>query len=87
MEALKKQFSPEFLNRVDEFIVFHQLTRAELFRIVEIMVDQVRNRLGDRAIGIELTEARRPGSSNRGTTPSMGRGRCVGPSSATWRTR
>ena len=56
MEALKKQFSPEFLNRVDEFIVFHQLTRAELFRIVDLMVDQVRNRLSDRAIGIELTE-------------------------------
>ena len=56
MEALKKQFSPEFLNRIDEFIVFHQLTRAELFRIVELMVDQVRNRLSDRAIGIELTE-------------------------------
>ena len=56
MEALKKQFSPEFLNRIDEFIVFHQLTRAELFRIVELMVDQVRNRLSDRAIGIGLTE-------------------------------
>ena len=56
MEALKKQFSPEFLNRIDEFIVFHQLTRAELFRIVDLMVNQVRNRLSDREIGIELTE-------------------------------
>ena len=57
MEALKKTFRPEFLNRVDDFIVFHQLTEEELAQIVELMMNKVRERLSDRAIDIELTAA------------------------------
>jgi ATP-dependent Clp protease ATP-binding subunit ClpC len=57
MDALKKSFRPEFLNRVDDFIVFHPLTPAELGQIVELMVDKVRERLQERLIGIELTPA------------------------------
>jgi ATP-dependent Clp protease ATP-binding subunit ClpA len=55
MEALKKFFKPEFLNRIDDFIVFDQLTEEDLAQIVELMVDKVRERLADRSIGIELT--------------------------------
>ena len=57
MEALKKSFKPEFLNRVDEYIIFHQLSREELHRIIELMVDKVRRQLAERSIGIELTQA------------------------------
>ncbi len=57
MEALKKSFKPEFLNRVDEYIIFHQLSRGELHRIIELMADKVRRQLAERSIGIELTQA------------------------------
>ena len=57
MEALKKSFKPEFLNRVDEYIIFHQLSREALHRIIELMVDKVRRQLAERSIGIDLTQA------------------------------
>ncbi|MEK9658998.1 MAG: AAA family ATPase [Chloroflexota bacterium] len=57
MEALKRSFRPEFLNRVDEFVVFHELARVELYRVVELMADKVRERLAERGISLTLTEA------------------------------
>ena len=72
MEALKKSFRPEFLNRVDDFIVFHQLTEEELGQIVELMVDKVRERLADRTIGIELTEAAKAWLVDEGYDPVYG---------------
>jgi ATP-dependent Clp protease ATP-binding subunit ClpC len=57
MEALRKSFRPEFLNRVDEFVVFHELTREELHRVVELMADKVRERLAERGISLTLNEA------------------------------
>ena len=72
MEALKKSFRPEFLNRVDDFIVFHQLTEEELGQIVELMVNQVRARLEDREIGIELTEAAKAWLVEEGYDPVYG---------------
>ncbi len=72
MDALKFSFKPEFLNRVDEFIVFHQLTQEELARIVDLMVDQVRERLSDRSIGLELTEAAKDWLVEEGYDPIYG---------------
>jgi len=52
---LKQHFRPELLNRIDEVIIFHQLTREQLRSIVEIQIGNLRRRLADREIGIELT--------------------------------
>ena len=56
-DELKQHFRPEFLNRVDDIIVFHQLTRDEIFQIVDLMIAKVEERLKDRDMGIELTPA------------------------------
>ncbi len=55
--ALREFFRPEFLNRVDEVIIFEPLTEEELEQIVELMVDEVQDRLADRHVELELTEA------------------------------
>ena len=56
-EELKQHFRPEFLNRVDDTVVFHQLTPAEIIKIVDLMLAQVDQRLKDRDMGLELTLA------------------------------
>ena len=53
--ALKEAFRPEFLNRIDETIVFHPLTQEEIARVVGLMIRDVRNRLAERGITFELT--------------------------------
>ena len=58
-EALRKAFRPELLNRIDETIVFHPLSRAQIGRIVGLMVGEVQQRLAERDITCELTEAGR----------------------------
>ena len=72
MDALKKEFRPEFLNRVDDYIVFHQLTPQELGQIVELMMDKVRQRLAERSIGIELTQAAKDWLVDEGFDPTFG---------------
>ena len=57
LDALRRQFRPEFLNRVDEVVVFRALTEAELARIVEIQLEGLRQRLAERRITLEVTEA------------------------------
>ncbi|HRY11092.1 MAG TPA: ATP-dependent Clp protease ATP-binding subunit, partial [Candidatus Nanopelagicales bacterium] len=54
-EELKNHFRPEFLNRIDDIIVFHQLTREEIVQIVDLMVAKLDERLRDKDMGIELT--------------------------------
>jgi ATP-dependent Clp protease ATP-binding subunit ClpB len=54
---VRKHFRPEFLNRVDEIIVFHALTEPQLKKIVVIQLEQIRRRLEDRKIGLELSDA------------------------------
>jgi ATP-dependent Clp protease ATP-binding subunit ClpC len=56
MEEVKKVFNPEFINRIDETIVFHRLGHAELCRIVDIEVAEVIERLQEKALGLELTD-------------------------------
>ena len=58
-DALRRTFRPELLNRIDETIVFHPLSRAQIGRIVELMVGEVQERLAEREITCELTAAAR----------------------------
>ena len=57
LEALRRQFRPEFLNRVDEVVVFRALTEAELAKIVDIQLEGLRRRLAERRITLEVAEA------------------------------
>lgn len=57
MESLRLQFRPEFLNRVDEIIIFDSLSKEDIRKIVEIQLGHLKNRLGERNIEIELTDA------------------------------
>ena len=71
-DELKQHFRPEFLNRVDEIIVFHQLTQADIEHIVDLMVAQVEERLADRDMGIVLTDAAKTLIAKRGFDPVLG---------------
>jgi ATP-dependent Clp protease ATP-binding subunit ClpC len=71
-DELKQNFRPEFLNRVDDIIVFHQLTQEEIFQIVDLMIAKVDERLRDRDMGIELTPAAKTLLSERGYDPVLG---------------
>ncbi|HSK46904.1 MAG TPA: ATP-dependent chaperone ClpB [Coriobacteriia bacterium] len=56
-EALRATFRPEFLNRIDDVVTFHSLTLDEIAQIVDLQLEQVRLRLAERKIGLELTDA------------------------------
>jgi ATP-dependent Clp protease ATP-binding subunit ClpB len=71
-DELRKHFRPEFLNRVDEIIVFHTLTEEQLEKIVEIQLGRLRERLAERKIEIVLTEAARKQIVSLGYDPAYG---------------
>jgi ATP-dependent Clp protease ATP-binding subunit ClpB len=72
LEVLRQHFRPEFLNRVDEIVVFHPLTKPELRKIVDIQIEYLRKRLADRKIDLELTDAARDFFAENGYDPSYG---------------
>jgi len=72
MDELRKGFRPEFLNRVDEIIVFHALTEGELTKIVEIQLGRLRERLADRKIAIALSDEAKKFLVSQGYDPSYG---------------
>ncbi|MFC1925249.1 ATP-dependent chaperone ClpB [Chloroflexota bacterium] len=72
MDALKNQFRPEFLNRIDEIIIFHQLDRKHIMQIVDLQFAQLKNRLADRHIEVELTEKAKELLVNEGYDPAYG---------------
>ncbi len=72
LETLRQHFRPEFLNRVDEIVVFHPLTKAELRKIVDIQIEHLRKRLEDRKIDLELSDAARDFFAENGYDPSYG---------------
>ena len=57
MTVVSEHFRPEFINRIDDIVVFHPLTQDEIAKIVEIQLDYLRKRLADRDIGLEITSA------------------------------
>ncbi len=71
-EELKQHFRPEFLNRVDDVIVFPQLSREEILKIVDLMVAKLNVRLADKAMSIELTDAAKKLLSEKGYDPVLG---------------
>jgi ATP-dependent Clp protease ATP-binding subunit ClpB len=72
MAALRAQFRPEFLNRVDEIVVFHSLTREHLERIVGIQLERLRGLLAERKLTLELTDAARRFLADAGYDPVYG---------------
>jgi ATP-dependent Clp protease ATP-binding subunit ClpB len=72
LDALRQHFRPEFLNRVDEVVVFHSLSREQLKQIVDILLGRLRARLSERKIVIELTDAARDYFARTGYDPSYG---------------
>ena len=71
-QELKQHFRPEFLNRVDDTIVFHRLSQEEILTIVDLMIAKVDQRLKDRDMGLELLPAARTLLSERGYDPVLG---------------
>ena len=82
MGELRGHFRPEFLNRVDEIVLFKPLTLAEIERIVELQVASVQERLAERRITLELTRRPRRSSPATATTRCTARARCAATSSA-----
>jgi ATP-dependent Clp protease ATP-binding subunit ClpB len=72
MDELRKQFRPEFLNRIDDIIVFHALSEAHLKQIVEIQLGHLRTRLAERKIGLTLTDAAKEHLVKIGHDPAYG---------------
>jgi len=71
-EELKQHFRPEFLNRVDDVVVFPQLTQDEIIEIVDLFISRLEGRLADKGMGIELTAAAKVLLATRGYDPAMG---------------
>ncbi len=72
LDELKNHFRPEFLNRVDEVVVFHALTQEELIKIVDIQIRRLSERLKDRHLTIELTDAAKKFLAESGYEPVYG---------------
>jgi ATP-dependent Clp protease ATP-binding subunit ClpC len=72
MGELKKVFRPEFLNRIDEVVVFHKLTKDEIKTIVELLLRRIRESLAERELQLELTEDAKDLLVDKGWDPSMG---------------
>jgi len=72
IDELKQHFRPEFLNRVDDIIVFPQLTQDEIVKIVDLMIARLDERLKDKDMGIELTPAAKNLLAKKGYDPVLG---------------
>jgi ATP-dependent Clp protease ATP-binding subunit ClpC len=72
MGELKKVFRPEFLNRIDDVIVFHKLQKEEIKTIVELLLRRIRESLAERELQLELTDAAKELLVEKGWDPAMG---------------
>jgi ATP-dependent Clp protease ATP-binding subunit ClpC len=71
-DELKQSFRPEFLNRIDDTIVFHQLTEEQILRIVDMMVGRIETQLKNKDMGLELTDNAKRFLAKKGWDPVMG---------------
>jgi ATP-dependent Clp protease ATP-binding subunit ClpC len=71
-EDLKKNFRPEFLNRLDDIIVFPQLTRDEILQIVELMIGKLAERLNEKGMQLKLTDAAKQLLADKGYDSVLG---------------
>ena len=72
MAAVHGHFKPEFVNRIDEIIVFSRLTEEDIAEIVDIQVEVIRRRLGERGLGLRLTDEARAHVARVGYDPDFG---------------
>src|SRR6184192_2454154 len=72
MGELKKLFRPEFLNRIDEVIVFHKLTRDEIKEIVELLLHRIRESMAERELSLNLSDDAKDLLVEKGWDPAMG---------------
>ena len=72
MELLKSSFRPEFLNRIDETVIFNRLGKAEIGKIVSIQLDRLTARLAERKLRLTLTDAAKAFLAERGYDPLFG---------------
>src|SRR5215468_8593918 len=72
MEELKRSFRPEFLNRIDEVIVFNELTREEVTEIVDLLIKRVQEQLEGQGLGLELTQEAKLELAAKGYDPALG---------------
>jgi ATP-dependent Clp protease ATP-binding subunit ClpB len=72
MQAVRAHFRPEFLNRLDEIILFHRLTRADMDKIVDIQIGRLSRLLADRKIAIDLDDKARHWLAHAGYDPVYG---------------
>jgi ATP-dependent Clp protease ATP-binding subunit ClpC len=72
MGELKKVFRPEFLNRIDEVIVFHKLTKEEIKEIIDLMITRVRAQVAEHELQLELTDSAKELLAEKGWDPAMG---------------
>ena len=72
MGEVRQKFRPEFLNRLDDIILFHRLQRSEMGKIVDIQMQRLDKLLADRKIKVELDDAARTWLANRGYDPAYG---------------
>ena len=71
-DALKQHFRPEFLNRIDEVIVFHKLTKEEITQIVDLLLKRIRESLAERELSLNLTGGAADFLVEQGWDPAMG---------------
>jgi ATP-dependent Clp protease ATP-binding subunit ClpC len=72
MGELKKVFRPEFINRIDEVIVFHKLTKEEITTIVDLLLRRIRESLAERELSLNLTDGAADFLVDKGWDPAMG---------------
>jgi ATP-dependent Clp protease ATP-binding subunit ClpC len=72
MDEVKRFFRPEFLNRIDSTVVFHQLKKEEILSIVDLMMDQVRDELSEKEVDLELTQEAKEYLGEKGFDPVLG---------------
>ena len=71
-DELKQHFRPEFLNRIDDIVVFHQLTEEQIITMVDLMITRVEAALANKDMAIELTPAAKTLLAKRGFDPVLG---------------
>jgi ATP-dependent Clp protease ATP-binding subunit ClpC len=72
MTEVRKRFRPEFLNRLDDIIVFHELSEEQLRKIVDLMVEDLQKRMAEHKLGIELTDRAKSWLAREGYDPVFG---------------
>src|SRR5262249_4700718 len=72
LEALRAHFRPEFLNRIDEIVIFGRLTEKQISKIIDIQLAQIAQRLQERHVDIKLTDAAKAALAKKGYAPAYG---------------